>query len=682
MLWRRLFLALMLCAVAEASAQTLDRRPWEEVYEELTTALSADDDDDGTAVPTAEENYELLQQMADHPLDLNTATREELEQLPFLTDMQVADLIAYRDRYGSLRSMAELRMLRSMDYAQLALLPYFASVNVVGNDVADYRTRFPRLDTIARHGRHQLTATARLPFYDRRGDRNGYLGYKYRHWLRYEFSYGQRLRFGLTASQDAGEPFMAGRNRWGYDSYGYYLELQRLTPLMEQLLVGKYRLTTGMGLIANSSFSLGKLATLQSLGRTTRTLRPHTSRSEADYLQGVATTLRLARPLRLTAFVSYRPIDATLNSDSLRSAATLITSGYHRTPTEMLKKHNTHLTTAGAALSLRTGGFRLGANAVYTHIDRPLEPNRQTLYRRHYAHGSNFTNASIDYAYTHHYFAVSGETATDAHGHLATLNALSLRPSESVAVVALQRFYSYRYTSLHAHAFSEGGHVQNESGLYLGLTWTPLRRLQLQAYADYASFPWARYLVSQPSHAVDLLVQAQYTPDRWTLTARYRAHLRQKDNADKTALTSCDDHRLRLTAVYVAPKGWSAKTQADCVQNVYKQTSRGFALSEQLGWQRAWLTLSLSAAYFDTDDYQSRISLYERHLYGDFAFPTYYGQGIRLALMATANPLRSLQLSLRLGYTDYFDRPTIGTALQQVDHSSLTDLDLQLRWKF
>lgn len=659
----------MLSAATTARGQSPvdDGRPsWEEFYEQVV--LNTEDEDDGAAA--WEENYELLRQLAEQPLDLNSATPDELGQLPFLTARQVMDLIEYRDRYHGFRSMGELRMVRSMDYAQLRLLPCFVRLGPAP------------ADTIARHARHALTATARLPFYDRRGDRNGYLGYKYRHWLRYEFRLADRLRMGITASQDAGEPFLANCNRWGYDTYNYYLQLRSLSPVVDNLIVGKYKLAVGMGLVANTSFALGKLATLQSLGRHVQSIRPHASRSTADYFQGAATTLRLSRPLRLTLFASWRPVDATLNDDSARTAATLITSGYHRTATEIAKKNNTHLTSAGTALTFRTGPLRLGLNAVYTHTDRSLEPNRTTLYRRHYAHGSDFLNASLDYGFTHYLVAFSGETATDAHGHLATVNALSITPLQELSIVALQRFYSYRYTALHAHSFSEGGRVQNESGAYLGVVWHPTRRLHLQAYADYASFPWARYQVSKPSDALDLLLQATVDLPRWTITARYRAHLREKDNADADALIHSDDHRVRLTATYADPAGWSLKTQADAVHSVYKTTADGIMLSEQVGWQRTWLQLRMTAAYFHTDDYQSRLYLYEPHLQGDFAFPTYYGHGLRLALMARADIGRRLRLALRLGYTDYFDRPTIGTGLQLIDHSSMTDLDLQFQWKF
>lgn len=650
-----------LCLNAQTDAS------WQQVYEEVMDQSDDDVSDIG------EDYLDLLEHLAKTPLDLNTATQEELEALPFLSDQQVMDLIEYRDRYGPLRSLGELRMVRSLDFQQIALLPYFVTVSEL-----PATKHFPTLNTILKHGRHKLTATARMPFYERRGDQNGYLGYRYRHWTNYEFNYGEYIRMGLTGSQDAGEPFMAGANKWGYDAYHCYAQVCKLGRI-ENLVVGDYKLSMGMGLVANTSFQLGKLATLQSMGRQTRTLRPHASRSEADYFRGGAATIRLTRPLALTVMASHRPVDATLNDDG--SIATLLYTGYHRTPKEMEKKHNTHATSAGGSLSFRSGGLHLAANAIYTHLDRTLLPDRAVLYRRYYATGTDFVNASIDYGYTHHHFSLSGETATDGDGHLATINTLSLQATDNLSLVALQRFYSYRYTSLHAHSFSEGGHAQNESGVFVGATWRPLSHLQLQAYADYATFPWARYQVSQPSHSTDLLLQATYDRRQWSVQARYRAHLRQKDDNDKTTLIASDDHRARLTVTFTPSEAWSSKTQADYVFSKYKQSARGFLVGEHLSWQHHRLMLRLTGAYFDTDSYQSRVYMYEPHMQGDFSFPMYYGEGIRTSLMARADLGHRLRLSLRLGYTNYFDRTAIGTGLLSIPHSSMTDLDMQLRWR-
>ena len=109
---------------------------WQQVWQEM---MENDETDDGLTVDL----YDLLQELSEHPINLNQATREELEQLPFLSSQQVMDLIEYRDRYGALLSMGEVRMVQSMDYQQLALLPYFTYL-----DKPDETQRFPKLKNI------------------------------------------------------------------------------------------------------------------------------------------------------------------------------------------------------------------------------------------------------------------------------------------------------------------------------------------------------------------------------------------------------------------------------------------------------------------------------------------------------------------------------------------------------
>ena len=664
---RRLVLLVVLTIPLFVQAQT-----WQQVYDDVMTTVAEDDE----AGELLQGSYELLEQLASQPLDLNLATRQELEQLPFLSAQQVMDIQEYLYRYGPMRSLGELRMVRSLDHPQLALLPFFVYVSGQPDQPPPPQLR---LDSLMHHARHTLTATARLPFYQRQGDRNGYLGYPYRHALRYELTSGQHLRLGLQGAQDAGEPFFAKENQWGgYDFVSFHLQIKKWRRL-ENLILGHFRATAGMGLVLGQSFQLGKLATLQNLGRPVNTLRPHSSRSEADYFQGAAATIRLWQPLTVTAFASYRPVDATLTKDG--EAQTLITSGYHRTPTEMAKKGNTHITSGGAHIAYAQGALRLGATAVVSQLDRTLRPQLETLYRRHYAHGRHFQNLSADYAYTHFRLSLSGETAVDGHGRLATVNSLSYQPSARLSLMALQRFYSYRYTTLYGHSFGEGSRTQNESGLYLGATWNPLPHLRLQGYADFAYFPWARYQVSSTSHAWDFLLQATWQRRHWTLLARHRSRLRQRDNEQKTALTANDDHRQRLSAAYQQGP-LLLKTQLDLAYTYYRQADRGWMLSQQTAYTLPKLQASLLAALFHTDSYQSRIYVYERQLQYEFYFPTYYGRGLRLSALARFDLSSHLRLTARLGYTDYFDRSAIGSGLQQISASHQTDLDLQLRWKF
>lgn len=683
-------LAVLLLALVPVMAQG---QSWQQVYDDVM--MVGEDEEDAESLA---DSYELLEQLASHPLELNSCTREELEQLPFLSEQQVMDLQEYLHRYGPMRSLGELRMVRSLDYQQLALLPFFVYIDNSNTTIAPAPYTI-RIDSLLHHAHHTLTTTVRVPFYRRQGDRNGYLGYRYRHSLRYELNSDNHLRAGIIGAQDAGEPFFAQKNRWGYDYYSYYLQLKKVGRL-DNLVMGKYKLAAGMGLVLGQSFQLGKLATLQSLGRSVQAIRPHSSRAESDYFLGASATVSLLRPvaghqLLLSAFASRRPVDATLTTSG--DAQTLITSGYHRTPTEMAKKNNTHIAAGGARLAYRQGALQLGLTAVTSTLDRELQPQRNVLFRQHYAHGRHFTNVGADYRFMHHRLALSGETAIDGHGALATVNALSLQPSARLSLLALQRFYSFRYTTLYGHSFSEGGRTQNESGFYLGATWNPLAHLTLQGYADYAYFPWARYQVSQSSHDTDLLLQATYRRRRWTLMARHRSHLRQKDNETKTALVANNDHRERLALSYDLGQ-LTLKTQADMSHTNYKQNDNGWMLSQQLTWMPglqqgrqplpdkgvkrfSHLQLNALVAYFDTDSYQSRIYVYERQLQHEFYFPTYYGRGMRLAMSSRVDVGSRFRLALRIGHTKYFDRQSIGSALQQINHSYQTDLDLQLRVK-
>lgn len=63
--------------------------------------------------------------MAQHPVNLNTATREELERMPFLTASQVEDILFYIYRYGQLKSMSELTLISSIGWYQRQLMSCF-----------------------------------------------------------------------------------------------------------------------------------------------------------------------------------------------------------------------------------------------------------------------------------------------------------------------------------------------------------------------------------------------------------------------------------------------------------------------------------------------------------------------------------------------------------------------------
>lgn len=658
---KRILMLFMVFYTLSSVAQEPD---WQEDMQEWTTP---EDMGDNT-------NMELLEDLSINKINLNQVTREQLEQLPFLSAQQVESIIEYLDRYGPIRSLNELKMIPELDYQTCQQLSHYVMVGKVRPDRI-----WPQLSDVAKYGRHTFMATAKIPFYERRGDRNGYMGYRMRHDLRYQFNYNNRIKFGITAAQDAGEPFFANRNTMGYDHYSYYFQLRNIGKL-EALNLGLYRVQMGMGLVMNTGFHLGKLATLQSMGRTSKLLTAHTSRSVVGYLQGAAATVNLSKHFKLTAFASYRPVDATLNDDG--TARTLVKTGYHRTPTEMDKKYNTHETDLGFSFGWRKGMLYINANGLYTHLDRRLTPEKEhTLYRRYAAEGSDFSNFSLDYGYNNYRMSFAGETAVNRDGAIAAIHSLSYVASDQVKLTTIHRYFSKSYTALHAYSFCEGGSVQNEHGIYLGINWQPTRSWLIQGYADYAHFSWPRYRISAPSDAFDAMMTTKYSQKKWSLEGRYRLHIRQQDNETKDMLINRTDHQVRLNWSYTLTPKLTLRTQANAVSKPTEQGNmQGMMLCQEATWKNRWLQIDANFGWFNTDDYNSRIYYFEKSVLYDHTSTMYYGQGIHYTLMAKAELGKRLTLAAKMMITNYFDRNFISSGLQQVDRSSMTDLLVQLRY--
>lgn len=595
-------------------------------------------------------NYDLLCELEQHPININKTTREELEQLPFLSTQQVEALMEYMYRYGEMKSIAELQMIPEIGPQMRKLLECFVYVG-------EGPKQTPRI-------KHELIANGRVPFYERKGDKDGYLGDRYRHWFRYQMERSDQMKLGIVASKDAGEPFFADKNKYGYDYYSPYLQLKKMGRL-ETLVLGNFRVSMGMGMVMNNSFGLGKIAMLQNLGRNTIGLRAHSSRSEG-YLQGAGATVNLGRGIRTTAFVSYAPMDATLNNDG--SARTIITTGYHRTETEMAKKHNLHVLKTGGTLRYDVGRMHLALNALYNHLDRRLTPDKKQIYNMYKPEGTDFMNASLDYGYRGRHWVLNGEAATDSKGHISTINTLSMTTGSNINFILLQRFYAYQYASLDAQSFSDGGRVQNESGVYLGLSWQPSPAWQLSAYTDYAYHPWPMYRETVASYSFDNLIQCVHTTEKWKLMARYR--LKTKEQT----------HRTRLSVEYTWPK-FSTRTQLDGGYCAVEGKELGVMLSENVAYTYHWLRLNAGVGYFKTDSYNSRVYLYENGPLYTYSMQQFYGEGMRYWLMLRANAGRNLMLTAKLGVTAYNDRNQISSGYQQIDQSSQTDLDIQIRWK-
>ncbi|MBO4802172.1 MAG: helix-hairpin-helix domain-containing protein [Bacteroidaceae bacterium] len=665
---------------------------WDELMQELLEEQPEDEADE----ESVEDRIVLLNDLHEHPLNINTATYQQLIALPFLSETAVNGILRYRTFNGPLRTLGELMLIREVSFRERRWLRQC----VFAGEDPSVQTRRDSLRRL--QDRHEFLARADVPLYQRAGWpwARG-IGQR----VRYTWQHGRRWDVGLRAENDAGEPRFDGTTPT-FDSFGGHVMLHD-AGCIQTAIVGDFKVGFGQGLIINNSLRLGKVT--NSLWRSTGNLRPHRSTDEVNFLRGAAATVRLNNAWSITAFYSHRKLDASVSKNG--TIQSINTTGLHRTETELARKGS--LTSQTAAihgtlnLKLETlNSLTLGLTALFQHYDRYFQQSN-ALYRRIYPNGYEFGAASFDYGFRSRHLLFGGETALStvlgtAPGQssstspaLATLNKVGWRFSPGTQLAVIQRYYSYSYFTPHANAFSENSRVQNESGVAVLLDAERVGPFILRAFFDYFYHPWPRYTMTKASDGWEALLQTTYQHSRNTsLLLRYR--LKSHEKSDRRRLS----HLARATFTHTLSPCWTAQATAlftalhtnaseDSGTLLPASNSIGFSLSPRIDYTTPSGRLRAAAlcTFFRTDDFDSRLFLYEPSVLQTFGLSQLYGRGQRMALTLrlradknddSSRPVRWV-IQSKVGVTHYTDRSSISTGPLLISSPWKADVQLLLQ---
>lgn len=638
----------------------------------------------------------LLEELADlkeHPLPINKATKEQLARFPFLSDELIENILYYLYKYGPMLTEKELLMVEDMDLQTVRCLKPFITFEQPEKE--EFKLSLKHLST---YGKHELSTRVDIPFYTKKGYQSialeeirenpnkRYLGYSFYHHLRYSFRYSDHVYAGITAEKDVGEPFFIGKNKKGYDYYSPYVLIRNVGKI-KALALGNYRLNYGYGLVMNTDFNMGKLAMISSLGNKSTGIKKHSSTDEYNYFQGIAGSYKLTNRWTIDAFYSYRKMDGTVEN---RFITSLKEDGYHRLPKDFEKKNAFTNQLIGSNIHYNGKYFETGLTTVYNVFNKVLNTTLRS-YNKYYPRGKDFFNVSMNYKVFWKRFSFMGETAVDKTGKIATINMLRYSPKGSFQLFVMNRFYDVAYQSIFARSIGEGSQVQNESGIYIGLETNLLQSFKLSAYGDFFYFPWKKYQLSKNgTSGFDGMIQLSYSPSyELDMFIRYRYKNKHKDltlaNKEKTTLPFIQQ-KWKYQLNYSPTNELMLKTQVDAVRNGYQHhtPSWGILIGQSIGYTFNGLPLHLdfNAAWFQTDDYASRISMYEKGLLYAFSIPSFYGKGERFALNVRYALNEHLIFQAKYGLTHYRDREVIGSGLEQIEGNCKNDLYLQFRLKF
>lgn len=646
--------------------------------------------------------FDNLAQLYATPLDLNTATRDELAATYLLNDRQLNSLLTYREQYGDLLSVYELQAVPDFDVTTIRrLLPF---VEVGANAFSS------RLPTPVDHYlllRYEQTLEKQKGFTEAIPDKNGkyptrYAGSAGQWFARYRFSRPRAYSVGITLEKDPGETlnWRLQTGQYGADYVSFHAQIQN-RGRWRNLIVGDYQLQIGQGLVVSAGFVLGKSSeTVQTVRRPTLGARPYTSLTEYGYLRGATATYALHRTVDLTLFVARNRRDANTAPTTASAvvegtiATSLQTSGLHRTPSEIDDRGSLRETNLGGHLLYHRGQrLQLGATLLQTRFDIPLL-KRSLTYNQFEFSGNRNTVIGVHGSYVWRNLNFFGEAAHSSgsftnSGGIGAVGGMLASLSRRLDLSVVVRHYDRNFHSFYANGFSENTRTINETGLYTGLKYSVYRRLTLGGYVDVVRFPWWRYLVDKPSRGIDFLGQATYSPNRQTAFSLvfHEEHKEKNKPGSKTTpreVVGTTRRSLALNAEYVPAPGLTLRTRLQAGTFAYTglSASRGFALVQDATYALGRWNLSGRVALFGTDDYDSRQYVYERDVLYTFSFPAYYNRGLRQYLLVRYEASQHLDLWLRWARTNITNQPTIGSDLDETSVPHKSEIKIQARWRF
>ncbi|MBR1516447.1 MAG: hypothetical protein IJ621_06855 [Paludibacteraceae bacterium] len=618
-MWFVLTVLLLLSVSAQASLPPADTDAViEDVYSFLSEEGEVDYDD----------LQEHLLSIAEHPINLNRATYDDLAQLGFLSDRQIDDILAYVYHHP-MDSLYELQLIGSLhDYEIRNLLPFVCAGPAEKDSVS--------LRDVFRYARHELTARVDGRYLeDPRRNKQNDAAYAQ---LRYRFRYKDKVRLGFTVQRPTG---VAARDML----YGGYFQLKDI-GVLHTFVAGNYQASFGQGLVAASPYHFGKTMYVLNAASRSEGLRYHSSAS-FESLRGMGSTIRIGQ-WDISNWYSLTMLNDTLEHQVM-----------------------------GVNVTYRHNNLKIGLTMtenLYSDSVRYYYEN--AAYNQHYFRGTNQWIGGVNFRYRIGMADLFGEAATTQNLNrwgAGVIGGVRLNPLSGLGLIALYRYYSPHFDNLQGYAFSETSRLNDENGAYVGVDISMLRHWRLAWYGDLFRFEGTKYGIAYaPSWGYDTMGDITYLPDT---DYRMDWRLRARQKGDKA------NYLLRYTFTW-EDGNWRLVTRADgnIARDKTASPTYGYSLTQdiQYRFERIPVTLQMRLQGFRATDWDNRIYCYENDVLYAFSIPALYGLGGQAYLNLRWQIIDQLALYLKVAEKAYAPSWVQTHHLPAV---SRTDIHLLLRAK-
>lgn len=676
---------LLLIGVISSSviAQTKDSSKVQ-IEKQLEEALEEQETEEG--VIAGEQLAQFLEDLAANPININSASINDLLQVPGFNLKIARALISYRKGNPFVKKEDVLKVSGIGRATYSRMRPYIT----VGGSASKFRNVYTNPDYWLDGNSFEYISRYQQELNDQRGyeipdSLGGYLGSQGKYYQRFRMS-SKHLSINLTQEKDAGETL---NGPTGFDYNSGHIALSENGKL-KNLVIGDYALNFGQGLVLWTGAAFGKgREVIGTTGKNERGLRAYGSAQETDFFRGIAATY--GERFETTVFYSNRPRTASvIEGDTTRFPSS---TGFHRTENEKARKNNIDQKSFGGRIRYDTPFGLFGVTGYYTEFSSYIARGNglSNLYdfegKEHMVYG-------VDYRGLIGNVLAFGEIAQSDNGGMGGIVGIESPIGFSTDLTMAYRNYARDFQSFMGAGFGESSSdPQNEEGFYLGIRHSVNGQITLSGYVDQYRFEAPRTGIDQSSQGFDALGLLEID-----FSSNLSGYLLIRSETKDETFSELNDRgveeeflgeqrrsSVRAQVEYQVSRNIRLRSRIELVesQGANEDSERGMLVYQDLRLQATKkLQIDARVTIFDTDSFDSRVFQFENDLLYVLSNTALSGQGQRMYFVLKYEPIEFLDLWFKYSLSIFENDHLISSGLNEIEGNKNSDFGMQARIRF
>lgn len=677
------FIIIIGCCSDLVSAQDKDSTKVQ-IEKQLEEALEERETEEGELA--GEQLAQFLEELAANPVNLNSASVNDLLQIPGFNLKLARALIDYRKENPFVEKDDILKVSGIGRATYTRMRPYIT----VGGASSRFRDLYTNPNYWLDGNSFEFISRYQRELNDQRGYKiadssGGYLGSPGKYYQRFRMS-SRHLSINLTQEKDAGEKL---NGPTGFDYTSGHIALYENGKLKD-LVIGDYAINVGQGLVlwTGSAFGKGR-EVIGTAGKNERGLRAYGSAQETDFFRGIAATY--GEKVETTVFFSNRPRTASIiQGDTTRFPSS---SGFHRTLNEKERKNNIDQKTYGGRVRIDTPIGLFGATGYHIEFSSYIDKGNG-LSNLYDFEGRKNSVLGIDYRGLIGNVLAFGEIAQSKNSGRGGIIGIESPIGFSTDFTMAYRNYSRNFQSFLGDGFGESSSdPQNEEGFYIGIRHGLNDKVSLSAYVDQYRFDAPRTGIDQSSQGFDLLglMEIDFNSD---LNGYVLIRSETKDDTfteinergvEEEFIGEQRRSSIRTQIEYQLSRSVRLRSRIELVesQGANEAKERGMLLYQDIRLQATnKLQIDARVTIFDTDSFNSRVFQFENDLLYVLSNTALSGQGQRSYVVLNYEPTDFLEIWLKYSLSVFENENFVSSGLNEIEGNKNSDFGIQARIKF